>query len=96
MVRVGSAAARRFEREMARGHGHNATERAKRARTLGRLLQNALSALVIVIAGIQAIRTLNVRQYPRSENATITVTTLAPGDAAVAGWRRDDCAVLTG
>ncbi len=31
--------------------------------------------LVIVIAGIQAIRTLNVRQYPRSENAAITVTT---------------------
>ena len=31
--------------------------------------------LVLVIAGVQAIRTLNVRQYPRSENATITVTT---------------------
>src|SRR5512147_43298 len=31
--------------------------------------------VVIVIAGVQAIRTLNVRQYPRSENATITVTT---------------------
>src|SRR5205814_2136491 len=26
-------------------------------------------------AGVQAIRTLNVRQYPRSENAAITVTT---------------------
>src|SRR5437588_8976972 len=31
--------------------------------------------LIIVIAGVQAIRTLNVRQYPRSENAAITVTT---------------------
>ncbi|HJZ88583.1 MAG TPA: efflux RND transporter permease subunit [Polyangia bacterium] len=32
-------------------------------------------SLGIVIAGIQAIRSLNVRQYPRSENAAITVTT---------------------
>ena len=31
--------------------------------------------LLILIAGFQAIKTLNVRQYPRSENATITVTT---------------------
>ncbi|MGE5048273.1 MAG: efflux RND transporter permease subunit, partial [Deltaproteobacteria bacterium] len=31
--------------------------------------------LLIVIAGVQAIRRLNVRQYPRSENAAITVTT---------------------
>src|SRR6266540_720599 len=32
-------------------------------------------SLVIVIAGIQALRTLNARQYPRSENAEVTVTT---------------------
>jgi multidrug efflux pump len=31
--------------------------------------------LIILIAGLQAIRSLNVRQYPRSENAAITVTT---------------------
>ncbi len=35
--------------------------------------------LVIVIAGVQAIRSLNVRQYPRSENAAITVTTAYVG-----------------
>jgi multidrug efflux pump len=35
--------------------------------------------LVILIAGLQAIRTLTVRQYPRSENATITVTTAYVG-----------------
>jgi multidrug efflux pump len=35
--------------------------------------------LVIVIAGLQAIRTLNVRQYPKSENAAITVTTIYVG-----------------
>jgi multidrug efflux pump len=36
-------------------------------------------SLVIVIAGLQAIRSLNVRQYPRSENAAITVTTAYVG-----------------
>src|SRR3989454_4902540 len=35
--------------------------------------------LIIVIAGVQAIRSLNVRQYPRSENAAITVTTVYVG-----------------
>src|SRR5580704_1096585 len=35
--------------------------------------------LLIVIAGIQAIRSLNVRQYPRSENAAIVVTTTYVG-----------------
>ncbi|HEY5996693.1 MAG TPA: efflux RND transporter permease subunit, partial [Candidatus Deferrimicrobiaceae bacterium] len=39
-------------------------------------------SLVIVIAGVQAIRTVNVRQYPRSENATITVTTVYTGASA--------------
>ncbi len=38
--------------------------------------------LVIVIAGLQAIRSLNVRQYPRSENATVTVTTVYVGASA--------------
>jgi multidrug efflux pump len=35
--------------------------------------------LVILIAGLQAVRTLNVRQYPRSENAAVTVTTVYVG-----------------
>jgi multidrug efflux pump len=35
--------------------------------------------LVIVIAGVQAIRTLNARQYPRSENAQIVITTAYVG-----------------
>ena len=38
--------------------------------------------LIIIIAGVQAIRTLNVRQYPRSENATISVTTVYVGASA--------------
>ncbi len=36
-------------------------------------------SLVIIIAGIQAIGSLNVRQYPRSENASVTVSTAYVG-----------------
>lgn len=38
--------------------------------------------LVILIAGFQAIRSLTVRQYPRSDNATVTVTTVYVGASA--------------
>ncbi|MDD3815768.1 MAG: efflux RND transporter permease subunit [Desulfocapsaceae bacterium] len=36
-------------------------------------------SLVIIIAGLQAIKNVNVRQYPRSENSTVTVTTVYVG-----------------
>ncbi|MBE0618018.1 MAG: efflux RND transporter permease subunit, partial [Proteobacteria bacterium] len=39
-------------------------------------------SLVISIAGLQAMRSLNVRQYPRSENSTVTVTTVYVGASA--------------
>ena len=39
-------------------------------------------SLVIIIAGLQAIKTVNVRQYPRSENSTVTVTTVYVGASA--------------
>src|ERR1043166_8591289 len=38
--------------------------------------------LVILIAGFQAIRTLVVRQYPRSDNAAVTVNTVYVGASA--------------
>src|SRR5262245_52555499 len=38
--------------------------------------------LVILIAGFQAIRSVNVRQYPRSQNASITVSTVYVGASA--------------
>ncbi len=38
--------------------------------------------LAVVIAGLQAIRSLNVRQYPRSENAAISITTAYVGASA--------------
>jgi multidrug efflux pump len=36
-------------------------------------------SLVIIIAGLQAIGTLNVRQYPQSDNASVTITTTYQG-----------------
>ncbi len=38
--------------------------------------------LVIVIAGVQAIKRLTVRQYPESQNASITITTAYVGASA--------------
>ncbi|MBC6904338.1 multidrug efflux protein [Saccharophagus sp. K07] len=38
--------------------------------------------LIIVIAGLQAISSLTIRQYPRSDNAMITVTTAYIGASA--------------
>src|SRR3954468_21005532 len=35
--------------------------------------------LIIIIAGVQAIRSLNVRQYPKLESATVTVRTAYVG-----------------
>ncbi|MSU51394.1 MAG: hypothetical protein EXS37_20290, partial [Opitutus sp.] len=37
---------------------------------------------VIIIAGLQAWRTLTVRQYPRSDNASIAVGTVYIGASA--------------
>jgi multidrug efflux pump len=39
-------------------------------------------SLVITIAGLQAMRSINVRQYPRSENTVVTVTTVYIGASA--------------
>ncbi len=38
--------------------------------------------LIILIAGVQAMRTVNVRQYPQTENASVTVTTAYVGASA--------------
>ena len=38
--------------------------------------------LIIIIAGLQAIRSINVRQFPQSENASVTVRTVYVGASA--------------
>jgi multidrug efflux pump len=39
-------------------------------------------SVLIIVAGVQALRSLNVRQYPRLESATITVKTVYVGASA--------------
>src|SRR6186713_3540719 len=39
-------------------------------------------SVLIVVAGLQAVRSLNVRQYPRIESATVTVSTVYVGASA--------------
>ena len=63
-IRVGSAAARRFEREMSTGTGPDVVERTKRAQTLGQLVQRSLSVMVTTIAGLMVLRELGVDIVP--------------------------------
>ena len=63
-IRVGSAATRRFEREMSSGTGLDVIERTKRAQTLGRLVQNTLSIVVTVIAGLMTLREFGIDTTP--------------------------------
>ena len=63
-IRFGSAAARRFEREMSAGSGIDAMERAKRAQTLGRMVQNTLTAVIVVIASLMVLGQLQVNIMP--------------------------------
>ena len=71
VIRIGSAATRRFEQEMSRGTGLDVIERTKRAHTLGRLMQKALSVLVIGIAGLMILRELSVDITPALTGAGI-------------------------
>jgi multidrug efflux pump len=41
-----------------------------------------VTSLLILIAGLQAIGSLSVRQYPRSDNAAVTITTIYTGASA--------------
>lgn len=41
-----------------------------------------VTSLLILIAGLQAIGSLSVRQYPRSDNAAVTITTVYTGASA--------------
>lgn len=64
LIRTGSAAARRFEREMSRGSGLDVIERTKRAQTLSRLLQKTLTIVVGAIALLMVLRELDIDITP--------------------------------
>jgi small conductance mechanosensitive channel len=71
IIRIGSTATRQLEREMSSGSGLNVIERTKRAHTIGRLLQNTLATVVVVIAGLTALRQLGVDITPALTGAGI-------------------------
>jgi small conductance mechanosensitive channel len=64
VTRIGRAAARRFESEMSQGTGLDVLERTKRAQTLGRLLQNTLSVIVLAMAALMILREFDVDITP--------------------------------
>ena len=78
-VRVGSAAAQRFEREMSVGSGLDVIERTKRAQTLGRLLQKALTIVVSVIAGLMVLKEFGIDITPAVTGAGIVGVALGFG-----------------
>jgi moderate conductance mechanosensitive channel len=64
VIRMGSAAARRFELEMATGTGLDVLERTKRANTLSQLLQKTLTTVVTAIGLLMVLRELQVDITP--------------------------------
>ena len=64
VIRIGTAAARRFETEMSTGSGQDVIERTKRAQTLGRILQKTLSIVTMVIGALMILRELRVDITP--------------------------------
>ena len=64
VIRAGSAATRRFEREMSTGTGLDVVERTKRAQTFARLLQRTVSIVVAAMAGLMILRELDIDITP--------------------------------
>jgi small-conductance mechanosensitive channel len=71
LIRMGTAAARRFEREMSRGTGLDVIERTKRAQTLSQILQKALTISVGAIAILMVLRQLDIDITPALTGAGI-------------------------
>lgn len=64
LVRVIAASSARLEAQIMSGGGADRVEHVKRARTLGRLVRNALTALVLGVATLMILRELNVDIMP--------------------------------
>ncbi len=64
VIRTGTIATRRIEQEVNRGTGADVLERAKRAQTLGSLVQNTLSVAVTAVAGLMILRELRIDILP--------------------------------
>lgn len=64
LVRMTALVVRRFEHEMSLGTDLDALERGKRARTLGSVVQNVTTALVVGIAMLMTLRLLDLDITP--------------------------------
>ncbi len=64
LLRIIAATSRRLEDEMGQATSADMMERLKRARTVSRLVQNALTVLVVSIAGLMVLHELQVDIMP--------------------------------
>src|SRR5262245_2516819 len=64
IVHVEGVVVQRFQRRISQGAGLDMMERAKRARTLGNLIQNVVGVTVVMIAGLMILRELDVDIMP--------------------------------
>lgn len=64
LVRAVTLLVKRFEHEVNLGTGLDALERAKRARTLGSLVRNVASALIVGVAALMVLRELGIDIAP--------------------------------
>jgi moderate conductance mechanosensitive channel len=71
VVQVSRGVVRRLEAEIARRDGPDALEMAKRARTLGDLVRNVITALVVGIAALMILQELNINIVPLLTGAGI-------------------------
>lgn len=71
LLRLISVLVRRFEAEVSGSGDRDVLERIKRARTLGGLVQNVLSALIVFVAGVMILREVGVEVTPILTSAGI-------------------------
>lgn len=64
LVRVVQLMVRRFEQEVSVGTGLEVLERVKRARTLGGLVQNVLTTLIVIVASLMILREVDLDITP--------------------------------
>lgn len=79
VIKIVDIAVRRFESDINFGTDLDAVERAKRARTLGTVLSNITTALVLVIAGLMVLREFTVDITPALTGAGVLGVALGFG-----------------
>jgi small conductance mechanosensitive channel len=79
VIRVVAVGVKRFEHDVNFGTGLDAIERAKRARTLGGVLTNMTTFVVLVVAALMILQELNINTGPALTGAGIVGVALGFG-----------------